>query len=340
MKYKGHKAYKLENLTEALVIDFNPTNFCNYSCWYCWPGAHAGTQKFPPLNELSKKNLIHIVKSLQGDRKLVIKCSGGEPTMFSELINYMTFFKEELDAEIELMTNGSRTIKYWERNIKWFDFVSVSVHPLDADTDHLIKLGNLFKQNNLEYNMRVMVLADKMDLVHETARKLSSAGIRVSPKWIDLSMIDYAVEDVVTDWDPGKYKTEGVDFQAFDHKQPRAKQLVYDNTIIHYKTKKFKRLLEEKWRHTSLKDFKGSWNGYKCYAPAEYLFLKPDAGEGTVNGVIALTCRNDIQDGERDLKIFEKDYTDREFTPTVLCTTGYCKCEGLWKVGKEEHVVS
>jgi uncharacterized radical SAM superfamily Fe-S cluster-containing enzyme len=31
-------------------IDINLGNYCNYKCWYCWPGSNTGTHKFPDID--------------------------------------------------------------------------------------------------------------------------------------------------------------------------------------------------------------------------------------------------------------------------------------------------
>jgi len=329
MEFDGNLTTRIINNSDTLTLDVVPGNYCNYNCWYCWPDAHANSIKLPPLNETAKNNLEYIIKKLQGNKKkFVVKFSGGEPTVHVELENYCRYFKKKLKAKIEIITNGSRTIRWWKRNLDLFDAISVSVHPLDADVDHLIELGNLFKENNKMYNMRVSIVPNEIELVGEVAKKLSSNGIRVNPKYLDLTFVGIDSNDQIKtkEYSSSNYKVEGVDPTWFHDGQGAWIPLVPEDITIYSKSSN-KENLKESWIMTSLEKFNGTFDGYLCYAPSEYIFLKPD-------GVLGLTCHNNIQNKIKVMNIFEDDYTTTFLNPNVLCTTGYCKCEGLWKVSK------
>ena len=324
MDYKGSQVVELVNLNNIFVLDVLTSDFCNYSCWYCWPGAHAGTTKLPALSDLAKNNLRHIIKSLQGDNQLVVKFSGGEPTIWQHIEDYSNFFKEEFNAKIEIITNGSRTIRWWKKNLDIIDYVAVSVHPLEADINHLVELGKLFLENNKMHCMRVSVVPGSVDLVNTFAKKLTDNGIYVSPKYLNLTYLENPPEEGsnVEHWDPKMYKDEKIDREAFWNRKGKAKQIYIPDTQIETKQSK------EKWEKLSLKYFEGDWRGYNCLAPAEYIFLN-------FQGKIQLSCKNNIQEDINSLKIYKVDYTGKQFTKSVMCDTGFCKCEGLWKVGKQ-----
>lgn len=322
MKYRGKLVTKMVNENNVLSLDIVTTDYCNYNCWYCWPEAHAGTKKLPALNTVAIKNLKHIIKLLQGKKDLVVSFSGGEPSMYSYIQDYIYFFKTELKAKIQIITNGSRTLNWWEKNIKYFDDIEVSVHPLEADIDHLIALGELLKKHSKMYSMRVIIVPNEKELVCNIADKFKNNKINVSKKYLDLS---HLASDNDNNWDPNMFKIdEDISFGSGIGKT--------EEISIYTKSNVFKRPIKEKWKKTSLNNFVGNFKGYLCNAPSEYMFLN-------TSGKMSLTCKNNIQEKFSALNIFEEDYTKEEFDKQVTCTTGYCKCLGLWKVGKT-HVVN
>jgi len=324
MEYKDSHVVEMTNHNNVFILDIFTSDYCNYNCWYCWPGAHAATTKLPALSDLAKNNLRHIVKSLQGNKQLIVKFSGGEPTIWQHIEDYVEFFKKEFDAKIEIITNGSRTIRWWKKNLNVVDYVAVSVHPLQADINHLVELGKLFVENNKMYCMRVSVVPGNIDLVNSFAKKLTDNGIYTTQKYLNLTYLENPPEEgsIVKNWNPKMYKNEEIDQKAFWNRTSKAKPLYeIDSTIQTERSK-------EKWKKLSLTYFSGHWRGYNCFAPGEYIFLN-------AQGKIQLACKNKIQNDFNSLKIFKNDYTKEKFVKTVMCDTGFCKCEGLWQVGKQ-----
>jgi len=132
-------------------INFQMGNTCNYACWYCFPGSHEGTYRWPDL-DLATKNLEHIINCYKeiGKTEFQIDLIGGEPTLWPELIKFTQHFRN-LGCTFHLSTNGSRTLSWWEKNGGEFDTVYISCHHERIDVEHVSKLADMLwsKHNNV-----------------------------------------------------------------------------------------------------------------------------------------------------------------------------------------------
>lgn len=116
------------------------TTTCNYACWYCVDSLHDGKYRWPDL----KKSQIFFEKLAKQHKFVYVSLSGGEPTLWPELI---TFIKEKpSNVHIDIVTNGSRSLLWWKKASKYLESACISFHPDTADPDHIIEvikiLGN------------------------------------------------------------------------------------------------------------------------------------------------------------------------------------------------------
>ena len=68
---------------------------------------------------------------------------GGEPTLwkwFSELCMYIK--RTDKNSVIQVLTNGSRTIRWWKKYSPYMDDIVISHHHLLSDPDHVINVVN------------------------------------------------------------------------------------------------------------------------------------------------------------------------------------------------------
>lgn len=133
-------------------------NYCNYKCWYCWPGSNNGTIKFPDI-DLIIKNLSHTLdyyKEHTNKTKFDITLLGGEPTHWPKFIEFVSYFKENYNCIITLKTNGSKKLAWWQTVAPYLDQVGLSIHHEFVDCDHIIEVADYL------YSKKIPVLAQVM----------------------------------------------------------------------------------------------------------------------------------------------------------------------------------
>lgn len=143
--------------TDLLRIEFMLGNLCNHKCSYCFPGSNEGTHPWPNIN-LVKKNLGHLLDHYKrnGKTKFQFYLIGGEPTLWKDLPELCFFLKEKYDAIINISTNGTRKLDWWQDNCKVFDTIEISVHHEFANVKHIMAVSDLL------YNLDVSVVCNVM----------------------------------------------------------------------------------------------------------------------------------------------------------------------------------
>ena len=53
-----------------------------------------------------------------------------------------------------MLTNGSRTLRYWEKNARLFDEVIISYHPERADYVNIVQKFLIYKKGRVEVSIQ------------------------------------------------------------------------------------------------------------------------------------------------------------------------------------------
>ena len=117
--------------TKYLAITWQVSDNCNYRCSYCNPGNWGGEHK----NDDNTEKYIESIKTIidryvdSGYTAFKLYLSGGEPTIWKNLIPVASFFKEYApNNTIAINTNLSRATSWWEENYWLFDDIVASFH--------------------------------------------------------------------------------------------------------------------------------------------------------------------------------------------------------------------
>lgn len=148
---------------DFMTIDLMVTNKCNFSCHYCHPGSNTGTIGFFQDYELLLKNLSHVIDIYRNHfnkKRIKFEITGGEPTVWPKLGDFAKWLKIEKQIEnVFLVSNGSRTMRWWETYAHYFDEVHLSLHNVEGDPAHMIKVAD-YIYNNTDALGAVNVLMD------------------------------------------------------------------------------------------------------------------------------------------------------------------------------------
>jgi sulfatase maturation enzyme AslB (radical SAM superfamily) len=151
------KLIKLENTKDFLFVYWQLTDFCNFKCNYCSPVLNEGNfaikqkEKIPSNDTI--KFFIETLKEYKKNKDIYISLSGGEPTLhpfFSEIVELVHPF-----SNIELITNGSRSISWWSSLKKLPHLIRISLHPEFTEIEKINKLSHfiLSTGSSLRFNL-------------------------------------------------------------------------------------------------------------------------------------------------------------------------------------------
>ena len=149
---------------KTLCIDLCLGNVCNYKCWYCFPGANEGNQKFPDYETL-KNNLTHLLNHYKSNGKEVFDISfvGGEPTHWPKLVELIKHLKENFNCLISMTTNGSKKFEYWESIAPYFDRIQMSCHHQYVEIDQFRDICDYLYKQNVVVSASVMMDPNEWD---------------------------------------------------------------------------------------------------------------------------------------------------------------------------------
>jgi organic radical activating enzyme len=159
---------ELTHFKNYVFVDWDISSRCNYNCYYCTPESHDGKINFPDIT-VAKKVVEKIEKEYSSCKEFAVyNLLGGEPTIWNDLPEFSKYIKSINNKNIlQLLTNGNRTLRWWENSAPYIDKIIVSVHVAQTD---IVKLVEKFNK-----------LADKIYIDFQFA--------------MDVAVFDQAVED-------------------------------------------------------------------------------------------------------------------------------------------------
>ena len=146
---------------DILRIDLMLGNRCNYSCSYCHPWNHSGDLDWIDVDKFL--NVVEAIKlNFKHKKQFNYTLSGGEPTMMPRLLELVHGIKNaHAHCEIEILTNGARTERYWHQMSTVVDRVGCSVHVGLADPQQIVKNMKILAENNIFVLMSIMMDVNK-----------------------------------------------------------------------------------------------------------------------------------------------------------------------------------
>lgn len=145
---------------DTLEIRWNPNNICNFSCWYCFPGSNEGNHNSPNDLDLIIKNFNHLLnqyKNKLNKTNVDLKIAGGEPTLWKDLSLFLTEIKKENNIYITLISNGSRTLRWWKENGHLIDNLHLSYHVKEANLNHTIDVADFMYDIGKKITVKVLM---------------------------------------------------------------------------------------------------------------------------------------------------------------------------------------
>jgi len=142
---------------EEFIISWNLGNTCNWSCSYCPSYLHDGTVDWANIERI--KPILLQIKNKLPNKKIRVEFVGGEVTLKSDFIDLMKFCREQGFNNC-IVTNASRTVRYWEELAPYIDVAVLSFHPEFASREHYENIIRTCVDNNINVNCQIAMMKD------------------------------------------------------------------------------------------------------------------------------------------------------------------------------------
>ncbi len=292
------------------------SDYCNYECWYCSKDFHGRTTKWPKLDVLLP-NFLHLLDyyKSKGKKKFIIHIGGGEPSQWPELTNFVAGIKKKHNCIVSLTTNGSRTVRWWEENVKQFDHIGLSVHHERVDADHIAKVGDIIYKNNVA--MWASVLMDPnhwekcIDIINTL--KKSKYDWSISSDQIQTDLTFYT-EEQKKFLEKRIKRSNNVFYEYFINKRKRPK---YHNPTVYFTNSK-----EKVPNHWLLLNGYSNFKDWKCNVGVDTAFIDK---KGDIRG----SCGNFLFNKSFYYNIYDINFKN-VFTPAIeptICHMTRCWCQ-------------
>jgi len=154
--------YKIISNKADYILDvaWDPSNFCNFKCRYCFEDSNSGTHRSPADLDLIVDNFKYLMdhySSTLGKTKFHFFVAGGEPTLWKDLGPFIEKIKTDHDVYFSLISNGSRTIRWWKEYAHLIDNAHLTHHIAQGDIDHIIEVADILYESGTKTTVKVLM---------------------------------------------------------------------------------------------------------------------------------------------------------------------------------------
>lgn len=309
---------------DTLYIRFFPTDICNFSCSYCFPGSgNIGKYRYPKNVDTVIKNFRILfdmyTEKLNKTKFRLSLVGGGEPTLWPGIEQFCKEIKEQHDVYITIISNSSRTLRWWEENSMFIDNVTLSCHHEFVDIDHYIDVADLLFSKDVKVTALMLMDAQNWDKCVSYIEKMKQSKY---PWFIQTKEIVDA---------PGRgmdaYTPEQIDYiNASLKRVPDSEWLLrhFDDLRTHESVVLFEDGSAFPARaHSIIVNRWNNFKGWSCNVALETLLISYD---GSVTG----SCQEQIFKGSNVnlfSETFEQEFKSAvEFKP-IICSLNSCSCQ-------------
>jgi organic radical activating enzyme len=312
---------------DVLRIELFLSNFCNYKCWYCFPGSNEGTHRWPNLEPLMSNLsfLLNHYKNNAMKKRFHLHIIGGEPTLWKDLEIFIKHFKENYNCKITTSTNASRTLRWWDEHGQHFDEVLLSCHHQYVDIEHTIEVANILYKKNVWVTAVVLMDPDAWEKCIKIVDKLKSkVKCPISVAEIQHSTINYTQEQK-------KYISSNAKKIPNLWYFLKSKRPIHKNPKVYF-TDGSSKTVRNNWLSLNRLN---KFYGWQCNIGVDTVYIEK-------NGVISGTCGEFLYNLDFKFNIFDINFKDK-FYPTIvptICHKEYCKCQPEINCRKEKNIIS
>ena len=291
-----------------VVVNWNLGNMCNFSCSYCPPVLNNGSFGWQDFETVT--TFIDSCESHYAPRKVYFEFTGGEVTLWKDFIKCAQYIKSK-GHDIGFISNGSRTLRWWEKNKENFDHVCLSFHSEEGDPKHFIEVVKIMSQQ-CRTHVNVMMHYDpkiwpRCQTVAESVIEIPNISLALQPLIIDFGETLYTYTDEQTEYIDRQWHNLAINIKhTKEWKLYRGSMDMIDT--VNNKT-------TNSSAHRFIAENTNNWKGWECYSGVEQIVVDFD---GTV---MIGWCRVGGSLGNM------KDPTNIAWpSKPVTCNKSYCHC--------------
>jgi len=140
-----------------MYIDWQLSDVCNFKCTYCNLQSMGGVEGWPTYEQSTR--LIDNILEHSDHEVRTYNLLGGEPTLWRHFGDLCTYIKEhDPNSIVQILTNGSRTLRWWEKYAPYMDKVIISHHAHTSDAQHVVDVVKICQPYNAA---SIQVLVDQ-----------------------------------------------------------------------------------------------------------------------------------------------------------------------------------
>jgi hypothetical protein len=228
-----------------------------------------------------------------------------------------------------IVSNGSRTIDWWQKNLHNFDQVILSFHIQETNIDHFIKVADMLYENNVVVTGLVMMDPDRWSDCIDAITKLKTSN----NKWaINLQSLESTTKREVS------YTTEQIDFIKENSLIRRGHWFYLLKNIFksyYYQKEPVATFPTGERRKLSSNEIMlNEWNrfeGWQCNIGLDCIFIGLD-------GVVSGTCGQLLYGETQNYNLYDSEFKNK-FAPIikpVTCQQQRCLCVSEANLTKEQ----
>ena len=286
------------------VVNWCLGSTCNFECSYCPKSLHDGKHKWHNTDNV--KAFVQRIKNVHPEKQIYFEFTGGEVTLNKDFIDICKFCTES-GVKVGFISNGSRTIRWWEENKCYFDTVILSFHSEFVNSDHFCQVVEVL-HCDVRTHVNIMMKSENWDKCMDVAHRVKNIGncsMALQPLAHDLNgaLYDYSPEQLDVFINQNSLINSHIKWtKSFEVYRGAMKTINDDGT----KTVRS--------AHSFISNNANNWQGWHCYAGVEQLIVDMDGG------IYRGWCRV----GNRIGFIYDEDL--QLPVEPILCNKDRCHC--------------
>jgi len=309
---------KIKTRNNILVVDWILSNVCNFKCSYCTPDSNGGDLYWPDIYQC--ETIVKRITEQSNHDYRIYTILGGEPTVWKYFTRLSEIIKNtDPNSMVNILTNGSRTINWWNRTKQYLDKVSISYHHEQADVNHTIQVVNNIK-NSCQTNIQMLMDVNnwnKCVSIYEKLRDNTVVPIQVKKLQVEFGKSDWM-----------QYTTAQIKWMKQAHKstayRPSTKKNItslgincyYDNGTVTQET-----------NHDLIQAGRNKFKGWACNIGRDLLVIKANGDIVPANACNQQIVMGNIKKDPKNFLLLKKP---------VICEYAECTCGSDIEISKEK----